>query len=148
MINMYIPSWMYVAFGEGGQKEVEGPQHNPRIVEYHSKTSLQASEDEVPWCAAFVNWVLFEAGFQGTGLANARSYLDWGIPLEEPNFGCIVILKRTSNPAFGHVGFYLAQCGTDGSKFVLWGGNQSNRVGADIFKNSDVIGYRYPSGAI
>jgi uncharacterized protein (TIGR02594 family) len=45
-----------------GVAEVVGVEHNPRILEYHTATSLGASEDEVPWCAAFVNWCLLQAG--------------------------------------------------------------------------------------
>jgi uncharacterized protein (TIGR02594 family) len=129
---------------EIGVKEVIGEEDNPRIVEYHSATSLKATDDETPWCSAFVNWVLKEAGFQGTGNAMARSFLNWGKFLPSPRPGCIVVLKRGEPPS-GHVGFYLGQ--SSSGLFYLLGGNQSNMVKISQYKEEDVLGYRWlPDG--
>ena len=66
--------WIDIAKGEMHQAEIPGPMANPRIVEYHATTSLKATFDEVPWCSAFVNWVMEQAGIKGTGSAKARSW--------------------------------------------------------------------------
>lgn len=135
-------SWLSIARGEIGQKEIEGAKHNPRIVEYHKATSLKATDDETPWCSAFANWCMQQAGIKGTGQANARSWLEWGRKLEKPVSGCIVVLKRTSSPTSGHVGFYLE---TQGDRIRVLGGNQSNSVKESFYPVSDVLGYRLPA---
>lgn len=51
-------SFYEIAEKELGQKE-DFFGENPKIIEYHDATTLSANRDEVPWCASFVNWVLF-----------------------------------------------------------------------------------------
>lgn len=124
---------------EIGTKEIVGEEDNPRIVEYHSATGLKATDDETPWCSAFVNWVLKESGVEGTNNAMARSFLNWGVKLDEPQPGCIVVLKRGAPPS-GHVGFYLGEC-IEGLFYML-GGNQSDSVRISVYKEADVLGWR------
>lgn len=134
-----------IAREEIGTREVPGPEHNPRILEYHQTTQLRAVQDEVPWCSAFVNWVLKQAGIDGTNNSMARSFLKWGSPLKSPVPGCVVILKRGRAP-FGHVGFFVSWA-RPGLIEVL-GGNQSDQVKVSVYRDSDVLGYRrYPSTA-
>ena len=127
-----------IAKGEIGVKEVRGGE-NPRILEYDACTSLHATDDETPWCSAFVNWCCKQAGIEGTGLANARSWLKWGKELGKPVEGCIVILKRPPNPASGHVAFFVRQ---QGDMVELLGGNQGDQVKLSWFHAADVLGYR------
>jgi uncharacterized protein (TIGR02594 family) len=136
------PLWLKIALAEIGVKEVLGAKNNPRIIEYHAKTSLKASSDEVPWCAAFVNWCLAEAGKNGTNSASARSFLRYGAPvLDDFKRGDILIFKRGKEPWMGHVAFYLGQTG---DLFKVVGGNQSNMVKISYYKKSDLIGVRRP----
>lgn len=137
----FVPAWLLVALKELGTKEVAGRISNPRIVEYHKATSLRATDDETPWCSAFVNWCMVQAKIKGTNRANARSWLDWGTEIESPEYGCIVVLKRGSSKWQGHVGFLV---GVEGNKIKILGGNQGNSVSIASFKKSDVIGYRKP----
>lgn len=134
------PSWLQVAHAEVGQQEIAGAQHNPRIVAYHDTTSLRATTDEVPWCASFVGWCLEQAGLQHPRSARARDYADWGVPLDKPVLGAVVVLTR---PGGGHVGFYLGQ--RDG-KWLILGGNQSNRVNVAPYAPGRVLAIRWPSG--
>jgi uncharacterized protein (TIGR02594 family) len=129
-----------IATAEIGTKEVSGNKSNPRIVEYHKATSLKAGSDEVPWCSAFVNWCLSQAGIEGTHNAMARSFLRWGAPLDEPVPGCVIIMRR-GNPPFGHVGFYVRKMA--GGFVKVLGGNQSDQVRVSTYKEADVIGYRW-----
>lgn len=132
-----------IAQREMGTKEVPGPGNNPRVLEYHDCTTLDACEDSVPWCSAFVNWCCKQAGIKGTGLANARSWLKWGVPVDKPVEGCIVILKRPPNPASGHVAFFVRELG---GMVELLGGNQGDQVKLSWYHQADVIGYRLPLG--
>jgi len=136
------PKWLEIADAERGQKEIKGGE-NPRIIEYHATTTLAAKEDEISWCSSFVNWCMEQAGIKGTGLANARSWLKWGCPLEIPVEGCIVILKRGAPPS-GHVCFFLRE---DDTSIACLGGNQSDQVKVSVFKKADVLGYRWPNEA-
>lgn len=137
---LIVPKWMEVAEKELGEHEVAGSAANPRITEYHQQTSLKATSDEVPWCSSFVNWVMIQAGFRGTYSAAARSWESWGIPLKEPKFGCVVVLKRGSGGQ-GHVGFYVGE-GPDHVKVL--GGNQGDQVSIANFNKDKVIAYRWP----
>lgn len=134
------PSWLQIAHAEVGQQEIAGAQHNSRILAYHGTTSLNARTDEVPWCASFVGWCLEQAGLQHPRSARARDYAEWGVPLERPVLGAVVVLTR---PGGGHVGFYVGQ--RDGQWLIL-GGNQSNRVNVAPYAPSRMVAVRWPSG--
>lgn len=132
--------WMDIAKKEIGMKEVPGSGNNPRVVEYHSATTLKATEDSVPWCSAFVSWCLEQAEIKSTKNAWARSYLQWGKKLDKPRYGCVVVFSRGDNS--GHVGFFQAE--TEDTIMVL-GGNQSDSVCIKEYPKSRLLGYRWPS---
>ncbi|AJK48881.1 TIGR02594 family protein [Burkholderia plantarii] len=138
-----LAPWMPVAFAEAGVAR-GGPGHsNPRIVEYHGATRLAGYDDKVAWCSSFVNWCLAQVGFAGTGSALARSWLDWGRPLDAPVHGCIVVLTRGAPDGWqGHVGFYLRH---EGDAIVLFGGNQLDTVRELAYDASQWLGYRWPA---
>lgn len=132
--------WMIIAKNEIGTKEIAGNQHNQRIVQYHSTTTLKATTDEVPWCSSFVNWVLLKAGLSITRSAAARSWLKYGVPCKL-QYGCIVITKRGNSPTAGHVGFCVRH---DDKHVYLLGGNQSDNVKISRFMRTSVIDTRMP----
>lgn len=133
--------WLDIARREMHQVEVPGPKANPRIIEYHATTSLKATSDEVPWCSAFVNWVMEQAGIKGTGSAAARSWLKWGVP-SMAKVGAIAIFKRGDNPAAGHVGFVVGA--HPGGYLEILGGNQSDQVKVSTFKVQNCLACRWP----
>lgn len=137
------PAWLEIAEKEIGVKENSEPgKDNPRIVEYHSTTTLKATNDETPWCSAFVNWCMAQAGIKGTRSAAARSWIDWGEVLATPREGCVVVMKRGAPPS-GHVGFFIRY----NDKYIcVLGGNQSDQVKYSQFLRSDVIAFRWPKG--
>lgn len=149
--------WLIIARAELGVSERLGPgQHNPRIVEYHSTTSLGASDDETPWCSSFVNWVLVHAGCKGTGSARARDWLSWGSALQFPRPGAVTVLHRrhaggrdgsTGSSSGFHVAFLISATPT---QVRLLGGNQSNQVRYSNFSLAgyEVSGYRWPTNVI
>lgn len=99
---------------------------------------------DTAWCAAFVNAVLGASGGKGTGKLNARSFLDWGVPAEEPSEGDVVVFSRGGSTWQGHVGFYVGtEVGDDGKDYIrVLGGNQSNSVKESLYPASRVLGYR------
>lgn len=137
--------WMLYANEEYNQAERAGVTDNLRIVQYLGTVGLGDHHDETPWCAAFVNWCLRQAGIRGSCRANARSFLGgWNaMSLQQPSYGCVVVLSRPPHPAHGHVAFFT---GRIGGKVVLLGGNQSNRVKLSDYPVSRVLAYALPSG--
>jgi uncharacterized protein (TIGR02594 family) len=143
-ISIDLPAnapWLAIAEREMGVSEVPGDADNPRILEYLQTTPDATQTDEEAWCAAFSNWCLIQAGVQGTGDARARSFLGWGVALDEPRQGCITVLKRGPNPTTGHVGFYVAT--KESGSFALLGGNQGNRVTVSSYPSERLLGWRW-----
>lgn len=116
-------------------------KQNPRIIEYHSATSLKASTDEISWCAAFVNWCLNQKKIKGTGLANARSFLKWGEETTRPTLGDICVFWRGKKDSWqGHVGFYAGETNTH---IIVFGGNQDNRVCFKLYPKTNLLSIRH-----
>lgn len=142
------------ALGELGEREIRGEEDNPRIVEYHDYTTLDANNDETAWCSAFVNWACakgagcanarswLEFNLPGAGKANARSWLQYGVRALEPERGDIVVLWRVRPDAWqGHVGFVCEPQDGLGNVLIL-GGNQGNSVSIKPYPLSRVLQYR------
>lgn len=143
------PKWYLIAQNEIGIKELPGSSANhPRILEYHSVTTLRATDDETPWCSSFVNWCMKQAGFPITGSAAAKSWLAWGEPCE-PRKGAITVirLKGSAGIAGHHVGFLENK---QAHTVTLLGGNQSNAVNRLTFslQKYDILGCRWPKEMI
>jgi len=134
-------AWYRAARQEEGVSEIEGPKSSKRILEYHATCSLKATSDDIAWCSAFVNWCMKQAGVKGTNDAGARSWLHWGRSIPQPVEGCVAVLKRTENPAKGHVAFFVRR---EGDKVILLGGNQGNRVREAPYDASRVLSFRLP----
>lgn len=119
------PPWMARAIQEIGIAEFPGQEkNNPRILEYLSPFS-SASADEVPWCSAFVNWVLTHSGVGGTNSALASSWRTWGVD-SNARYGAIIILidRQKPDPGAGsgaHVAFLIRETV---EKYTVLGGNQ------------------------
>lgn len=140
------PRWLTIARAELGVHETPGSKHTRRILEYLRTTRLPsrlAAADETPWCAAFVGWCIAQAGLESSHSAAARSYLEWGGPLEAPRNGCIAVLTRPGHEGSGHVGFWVG--GTQ-HELLLLGGNQGNRVSMRLYDRDRLLGFRWPAG--
>ena len=121
-------TYMTIALAEVGQTEVSGAGNNPRIVEYHQATTLKATDDDVPWCASFANWVLAQAGLPNTDSASALSFRKWGVKTAKPVYGDIVLFDYGHGR--GHVGFFV---GIRDGKVGVLGGNQHDSVNVSWF---------------
>jgi uncharacterized protein (TIGR02594 family) len=143
-------AWMAIAEAEKEKEihEIPGEENDPQVLEYFTATSNLSksvrSKDETPWCSAFANWCLKQAGYEGTRNAAARSWMDWGEAIETPRRGCIVVFQREGG---GHVGFYIGETETE---ILVLGGNQQNRetllfeVSEKYYLKSNLLGYRIP----
>lgn len=139
---MTDPIWLSHARGYVGLSEIPGPKHNPIILRFWKLIRAPFKDDETPWCAGFVGGVLEEQGFKSTRSAAARSYLKWGVPLEAPAVGCIVVFSRGHRQ--GHVGFVVGK-DQRGNLMVL-GGNQADAVNVKPFSKARVLDFRWPAG--
>lgn len=128
---------MEIAMGELGQREIPSSEHNPRIVDYFDSVSYRATDDETPWCAAFVNWVFMQAGIARTESAAALSFAKWGVKTTKPKYGDVVVFDHGRGR--GHVGFFM---GSNGKTVSVLGGNQNNEVNITQFPESRVAHYR------
>lgn len=134
------PQWLAIARPLIGLHEIAGTEHSPEILGMWraiKRSGIQS--DEVPWCAAFVGACLERAGIRSSRFESAASYLTWGMRLDGPCHGCIVIFSRNGG---GHVGFVVG-LDPDGRLLVL-GGNQGDEVSVKAFPRDRVTGYRWP----
>lgn len=165
------PPWYEIALRELAASVAEsGSGEHPRILEYLATCSdLEEGEwarDSTPWCSAFVNWCLAQAGIEGTDSGWARSWSEWGEPIDPPRLGAIAVWARgrksSDEPVVtGHVAFFVEDLG---DSLLVLGGNQSDSVclkaypktgylsdtvrsGAAVRELYELIGYRWPSPA-
>jgi len=79
------PAWLEAAWAEFGVREIPGKEEAAEILRYFRDAGdTSAASEATPWCAAFMGAMLKRSGHAGTGSLLARSYLDWGDPLETP----------------------------------------------------------------
>ena len=120
--------------------EIKGPRHNPLIIQFWKDIKRGGiKDDETPWCAAFVGAMLERSGIKSTRFESAKSYLNWGVQIKEPAYGCVVVFSRDGG---GHVGFVVGKK-KNGDLMVL-GGNQSDAINIRSFSKERVTGYRWP----
>lgn len=115
---------------------------NPRVDAYFDDVGYPSMTDDTAWCAAFVGAMLKRCGYPHTGKLTARSYLDWGKPvdLSQAQPGDVVVFWRGSPDSWtGHVGFVDRVA--DGKVYTL-GGNQSNQVNVQAYPADRVLSVR------
>ncbi|MBB5020600.1 uncharacterized protein (TIGR02594 family) [Chitinivorax tropicus] len=135
--------------------------NNPRIVEYIKTTDTGMNlvktnkpvDDEIAWCASFVNWCLVQAGVKTHNSARAADWGTFGVEAPEGTYGAIVWIRFTSSNKSGavtlsgnHVGFLYME---DGNYLYMLGGNQKGDI-----NNKEVDGVpkvsitRFPKNSI
>jgi uncharacterized protein (TIGR02594 family) len=165
------PPWYVIALRELDSCVAERKSgEHPRILEYLATcTDLEEGEwdrDSTPWCSAFVNWCLAQAGIEGSDSGWARSWAKWGEPIDPPRLGAVAVWARgrvspDAPVVTGHVAFFLEDLG---DALLVLGGNQSDRVcfktypkrgyltdtvspGGPTRELYELIGYRWPGRA-
>lgn len=137
--NSNLP-YMQLANKWVGTNEVTGHQ---ALTGFFQKSLGQNIDPQTtPWCAAFVNGVLKQSNYPGTGSLAAKSFMQYGQPVNTPTMGDIVVLNRGNDPSLGHVGFF-AGANKDGTINIL-GGNENNAVSVKAYNPGQVAGYRRP----
>lgn len=140
---MAEPKWLVEARKEVGTKEGIGKVNNPIVLKYYVEASHpEIKQDEVPWCAAFVNAMLKRGDVKGNGSLAARSFESWGQPCKDPVLGCVGVKKRGNSSWQGHVGFVV---GANKTTIYLLGGNQGDKVSIAGFPRSEFTAFRWPA---
>lgn len=138
---MNEPAWLTEARKHIGTREIKGPKHEPKILAWWRAIKRGGiKDDETPWCASFVGGCLEAVEIMSSRFESAKSYLDWGVKLEQPDIGCIVVFLRSGGD--GHVGFVVGR-DVAGNLMVL-GGNQGDEVNIRAFARERAVGYRWP----
>jgi len=131
-----------IALSQYGIKEVAGHRDNPEVLKYFNELGFDGAKlhDETSWCSAFVNWVAKQAGKPYSGKLTARSWLNVGTQVFQPEVGDVVVLWRESPQSWkGHVGFFIRQ--TPMHIYIL-GGNQNNQVKISAYPKSRLLAYK------
>lgn len=131
-----------IAKGYIGTTEGQGPADNPVVMAMYEAVGHDWVEhDEVAWCAAFVGHCLEKAGIRSTRKLNARSYLEWGTPVElaQARQGDVAVIPRGNHAWQGHV-FFIDHI--DGDWVYGLGGNQDDAVNVKRFRASKILGIR------
>jgi len=132
------PIYVKIALKEIGTHEIKGPKHSPRVLEYMKATAGQYSDDETPWCGAFIAWVLRKANIPLVAYPErAKSWLDWGYNSEYPMMGALAVKSRSGG---GHVTMVVGE--TKSGKLLCVGGNQNDEVNISAYNRTDFIEFR------
>lgn len=137
-------AWMGEARRWQGLKEIAGPGANKTILAWGQAIADWFTDDDIPWCGAFVHGILASALPEEQLPANAlwaRGWLRFGVRID-PTPGAILVFWRKSRAgSAGHVGFYA---GEDAAAFHVLGGNQSNAVNVTRIAKTRLLGARWP----
>jgi len=136
------PSWVKFAYQELGIKEISGDSASTeRIEQYHDTVGIAWADDDVPWCASFVGFVMLKANYRLVSNAfRALSWLNFGKRTARPVLGALAIKKRTGG---GHVGFVVGKS-EDEKHLYLLGGNQNDEVNISRYLRKDFVDLRVP----
>lgn len=133
---------LQIMFGELGVTEIEGSEHNPRILQYSKELGLNGIlDDETAWCAILLNWCLMKAGKPYVVSALARDiskalYIETDYPVP----GDIVLFWRESVDSWkGHVALFLGF--TSNGNIWTISGNTSNKVCVSSESSSKVLNF-------
>lgn len=137
------PPWLTLARAEVGVKESGTGKGNPRILEYLASTSLAGSplDEKIPWSAAFVNWVLKQAGIETNNSPVSRAWVQWGSSASPPHPGSLVINRASGS---WHIGFFVRD---EGDSVAIIGGNANNSVKYQLVSKKFIVDYRDPPNA-
>jgi uncharacterized protein (TIGR02594 family) len=141
--DAFLPSFIKNAKSEIGLNVKKDRQKLKTELSQANKQTVDPAF--IPWCAAWANKVLADAGIQGTDSLMARSFLAWGQPVSgPPKVGDVVVLRRGRNKYAGHVGFFygFVDDATGIKKIAVLGGNQGQAVSISYYPISRVIAYR------
>lgn len=111
---------------------------------FSDKLDQKIDPVRTPWCAAFINAVLSEAGYPTSGSNQGISFASYGTKVSTPRVGDIVVI-RGGRSSRTHVGIYVGAEMRGKRKYIkLLGGNQSNHVQVSSYDARKIIAIRRP----
>lgn len=120
----------------------------PALSEWlRSDGKFLGDPSKLPWCGDYTETAIKNSlpnevftGAVGKNPYWARNWLQFGIELRMPLYGCVLVFGRKGG---GHVGFAI---GEDASHYYVLGGNQSNAVNITRITKSRLLpgGARWP----
>lgn len=118
-------------------KNERDPKFEKYIVGVYDKSigwDAKDSGNNYPWCAAFLNWCLIQAGVNYVKSPRSQEIrLDKKMKkLKEPLYGSILVLTQNKNSSKGHVTFLIGET-KDKNYYVGLGGNQDSQLKISIF---------------
>ncbi|WP_029585751.1 TIGR02594 family protein [Bradyrhizobium sp. URHD0069] len=93
------------------------------------------------WCARFMNMVLQQSGYRGTGSDMARSFASYGQRVSGPQIGAIAVMGRGRGG--GHVGI-ITGIDAKGNPIMI-SGNNGNRVRETPVSRGRIYAYVMPT---
>lgn len=126
-----------------GLKEISGKEHNKIIIQFFKETGNgKIKTDEDAWCSVFVGYCAKKAGFNYKIKPLAKSWLDVGQKVSEPQPGDLVIFWREDpNSWKGHVSIYISK-DIETNEIICLGGNQDDQVCFRRYDANSVLGFR------
>jgi len=130
-----------IALQAYGIREIAGQADNAEIMQMARDCGFtDYVHDEIAWCSLFLNWVCWKGNYQRSKSLAARSWLNMGTLVAQPELGDIAVFWRQDpNSDFGHVAFPISR--RNGLIYTL-GGNQSNAVLIEGQDPTKLLGYR------
>lgn len=124
-----------------GTMETAGSASNPIIMQWAKELGVNGwyADDSVPWCGLFEGICNYRAGWPvSKELLSALSWAKWGNHIDNDGamLGDTLIFIR---PGGGHVGKYIGESKT---KFLVYGGNQSDNTGFAWVEKSRLFAVR------
>lgn len=138
-----FPEFVKIALREVGTREIQGSKHNPRVLEYQKETMGKYTDDETPWCGAFVSWVFRRANIDH-GIAipeRAKEWAKFGTETKNPVIGTVAVKSRIGG---GHVCIVVGKL--PNGNLLCVGGNQSDEVNIASYNPSVFENFRNWSG--
>ncbi len=150
--------WLATMRDLAGVREYAGGENNPTILGWAGFIASRYPEmaayaalyrsDDISWCGLTMAYALAKHGirppFGATDVERflwANSFAAWGLRLDAPRPGCIVVFKWKSGG--GHVGTLDR---VEGKTLFITGGNQSDAVNTMPFAWDDhVVGFFWPA---
>ncbi|WP_297338104.1 TIGR02594 family protein [Algoriphagus sp.] len=134
---------LQIAINEIGVKEIPGTGNNPQILNYARESGFpDYVSDDVAWCSLFMNWVAQKSGLERSKSLAARSWLNFGLPISNPEPGDVVVFWRGDRNSWtGHVGIFMG-FSHDLKRIYCLGGNQGNQVSVTAYGAGKLLGFR------